>query len=154
MDTDWEDKIPMVYVCALERIEGLPDHALILLTTGTLRHPCKHIFKFELGWLHREEFHDMVKNVWERPVSGRSPIVRWNNKLCALHKHLSVINILKKEKLRLSSIIYDLEVLAEVLEYSDLKLSSSWKVIRILDISMVLPMANTGKKTYSLSITG
>jgi hypothetical protein len=65
MDTDWKDKIPMLYVCALERIEGLSDHAPILLTIGTPRHPCKHIFKFELGWLHREGFHDMVKDVWE-----------------------------------------------------------------------------------------
>jgi endonuclease/exonuclease/phosphatase family metal-dependent hydrolase len=34
MDTDWEDKYPMVSVRALERIEKLSDHAPILLTTG------------------------------------------------------------------------------------------------------------------------
>jgi mannosylglycoprotein endo-beta-mannosidase len=61
----------------------------------------------------------MVKDVWERPVSGQSPIVRWNNKMRALHKYLSgwarhTTGILKKEKLRLSSIIDDLEALAEV----------------------------------------
>ena len=33
MDTDWESKFPLVSVRALERIEGLSDHAPILLTT-------------------------------------------------------------------------------------------------------------------------
>jgi hypothetical protein len=89
MDTDWEDKFPMVSVRALERIEGLSDHAPILLSTGTPRPPCKRSFKFELGWLQREGFHDMVKDVWERPVLGQSPIVRWNNKMRALRKYLS-----------------------------------------------------------------
>jgi hypothetical protein len=63
MDTDWEDKYPMVSVRALERIEKMSDHAHIHLTTGTSRPLCKRLFKFELGWLQREGFHDMVKNV-------------------------------------------------------------------------------------------
>jgi endonuclease/exonuclease/phosphatase family metal-dependent hydrolase len=35
MDSDWEDKYPMVSVRALERIESLSDHAPILLTAGS-----------------------------------------------------------------------------------------------------------------------
>jgi hypothetical protein len=87
MDTDWEGKYPLVSVRALERIERLSDHAPILLTTANPRPPCKHPFKLELGWLQQDE--DMVKNVWERRVSGNTPILRWNNKICALCKHLS-----------------------------------------------------------------
>jgi hypothetical protein len=49
MDTDWEDKYPMVSVRTLERIEKLSDHAPILLTTGNPRPPYKHPFKFKLG---------------------------------------------------------------------------------------------------------
>jgi hypothetical protein len=61
----------------------------------------------------------MVKNFWERPITDSSPIQRWNSKLCALRSHLSgwarhVLGVLKKEKQRLSSIIDDLEALAEV----------------------------------------
>jgi endonuclease/exonuclease/phosphatase family metal-dependent hydrolase len=37
MDSEWESKFCMVSVCALERIEGLSDHAPILLTTGSPR---------------------------------------------------------------------------------------------------------------------
>jgi hypothetical protein len=61
----------------------------------------------------------MVKNVWERSVAGNTPILRWNNKMRAMCKHLSrwaghVSGILKKEKSHVSSIIDDLEALAEL----------------------------------------
>ena len=119
MDTDWESRFPLVSVRALERIEGLSDHALILLTTGMPRPPCNPRFKFELGWLHREGFHEMVKRIWERPVAGDTLIQRWNNKIRALRTHLvgwahHTTGLLKKEKIRLSSIIDALEALAEV----------------------------------------
>jgi hypothetical protein len=81
MDTEWESKFPMVSVRALKRIEGLSDHAPILLTTGLPRPPTAHRFKFEIGWLHRQGFQNMVKKVWERPVVGDNPIQRWNNKM-------------------------------------------------------------------------
>jgi hypothetical protein len=48
---------------ALERIERLSDHAPLLLTTGNPRPPSKRPFKFEFGWLQRDGFHEMVKNV-------------------------------------------------------------------------------------------
>ena len=109
----------MVSVRALERIEGLSDHAPILLTTGLARPPCSQHFKFELGWLHREGFHELVKRIWDRPVAGSSPIQIWNNKIRALRNYLvgwarHTTGLLKKEKIRLSSIIDALEALAEV----------------------------------------
>jgi hypothetical protein len=79
----------MVSVPALERIEKLSDHAPILLTTGLTRPLSKKPFKFEFGWLQREGFHDMVKNVWERPVYANNPVIRWNKKMRAVRKHLS-----------------------------------------------------------------
>jgi hypothetical protein len=56
MDHNWESKYPMVSVRVLPRIEGLSDHAPILLTTGKHRTQCKRQFKFELGWLQCEAF--------------------------------------------------------------------------------------------------
>jgi hypothetical protein len=102
MDSDWEDKYPMVSVQALEHIEALLDHAPILLTTGSLRPQCHRQFKFELGWLHRDGFHDMVNSFWERPDVGSTPIERWNNKIRSVCKHLGgwarhTTGILKKE---------------------------------------------------------
>jgi hypothetical protein len=89
MDANWESKFPMVFIRALERIEGFPDHVPILLTTGTPKSHNKHQFKFELRWLQREGFHEMVMNVWERPITATSPIQRWNIKLHALRSYLS-----------------------------------------------------------------
>jgi hypothetical protein len=63
MSTDWEDKYPLVTVRALERIEDLSDHVPLLLSTGTLKPNARHRFKFELGWLLRDGFDDMVKRV-------------------------------------------------------------------------------------------
>jgi hypothetical protein len=89
MDANWESKFPMVSVRALERIEGFSDHAPILLTTGTPKPPGNRRFKFELGWLQRDGFSEMVKTVWARPVTVTSPIQRWNIKIRALRSHLS-----------------------------------------------------------------
>jgi hypothetical protein len=81
MDSDWDDKFPMVSVGVLERIETLSDHAPILLTIGSPRSQCASRLKFELGWLHKQGFYDMVMAVWESPAYGRSPIERWNRKI-------------------------------------------------------------------------
>jgi hypothetical protein len=71
----------MVSVRAVECIEALSDHAPILLTTSSTTAHSARRFKFELVWLHRNGFHDMVKSVWEHPSIGQSPIERWNNKI-------------------------------------------------------------------------
>ena len=76
MDTDWESKISLVSVQALERIEDLSDHAPILSINGLPRPPYTRRFKFELGWLHREGFQKMVKKIWKRPIAGATLIQR------------------------------------------------------------------------------
>jgi hypothetical protein len=81
IDSDWEEKFPVVSIRALERIEALSDHAPIPMTTGSLRRQCVRRLKFELGWIHREGFHEMVKSIWEHHVVGWTPIERWNNKI-------------------------------------------------------------------------
>ena len=89
MDADWESYFPMATVHALKRVEDLADHTPTLLSTGSPRSLSNRQFKFELGWLHREGFHDLIKNVRERPVRGQTSIQRWNNKLRATRKFLS-----------------------------------------------------------------
>jgi hypothetical protein len=106
MDAEWETKYHMVSVRAMERIEKLSDHAPLLLDTNSDKlHGKKPSFKFELGWLSRDGFEYMVKEVRNRPVKGSSTILRWNNKICALQKHLRgwarhISGLYKKEKKR------------------------------------------------------
>jgi hypothetical protein len=61
----------------------------------------------------------MVKNVWERPVAGHSPIQRWNKKMRATRRYLDgwarhMAGQLTAEKLGLSSVIIDIEAIAKV----------------------------------------
>jgi mannosylglycoprotein endo-beta-mannosidase len=83
----------------------------------------------------------MVKNVWERPVYASNPVLRWNKKMRALRKHLSgwashTAGVLKKEKLRLSNIIDELEALAKVRPLTsielDLKIQSNTQIASLL----------------------
>jgi hypothetical protein len=69
MDSDWEFKFPLVSVRVLPRIEALSGHAPILLTTGTLSSQRRRSFKFKLVWLQREDFTDMIKFIWDKPVA-------------------------------------------------------------------------------------
>lgn len=36
----------------------------------------------------REDFHDRVIEVWDKPVKGQNTVQRWNNKMSALWRHL------------------------------------------------------------------
>jgi hypothetical protein len=71
-DTDWEKKL-LVSVRVLARLSNLSDHAPILLTTGTPTPQRPRQFKFELGWLLRDGFHEMVTKIWEKPVARSTP---------------------------------------------------------------------------------
>jgi hypothetical protein len=46
------------------------------------------MFKFELGWLLREGFMDMVWDIWTNTVVGDSPMERWQGKICRLRQFL------------------------------------------------------------------
>ena len=131
MSIDCKDKYPLVTVRALERIDDLSDHVPLLLSTGILKPNARHRFKFELGWLLRDGFDDMVKRVWSAPVPGNSPVRRWNAKIRNLRKYLRgwarhTTGILKKEKERLSTIIDELDRAAEtrVLTQQEIELKS------------------------------
>ena len=74
MGNKQETKYPVVTVHALEGNETLFDHAPIHFDTGVTKlHGKNPQFKFELGWLHREDFDDMVKEVWNWQVTGKTP---------------------------------------------------------------------------------
>uniref|UniRef100_A0A453PBI7 Uncharacterized protein n=1 Tax=Aegilops tauschii subsp. strangulata TaxID=200361 RepID=A0A453PBI7_AEGTS len=64
-------------------------YAPIILDSNSTNTSAGRPFKFELGWLHREGFVDMVKNNWEKSVVGRTLIRRWNFKIRAMRRHLS-----------------------------------------------------------------
>ena len=62
VSTEWEQKFPLATVVALTR--EIFYHTLLLLNTGARSHSSNPpIFRFELGWLLRKGFHDLVAKV-------------------------------------------------------------------------------------------
>jgi len=70
--TSWEQKYPLSMVVALTR--EISDHTPLLLDTRQTAH--RGLFKFELGWLTKEGFYDLVVNVWCIENRVRSPMCR------------------------------------------------------------------------------
>jgi hypothetical protein len=64
MPTERELKFPLSTVIALSR--DIFDHTPLLIDTGNSSSGNNHpMFKFELDWLLRDGFADMIKEVWD-----------------------------------------------------------------------------------------
>jgi hypothetical protein len=102
MSTEWEHKFPLSSVVALNR--DISDHTPLLLNTNTSSlSNAQHSFKFELGWLLRDGFVDMVKEIWSSVDEGNSAMERWQAKIRRLRQHLRgwskyTSGLYKKEK--------------------------------------------------------
>ena len=59
--SDFESKYPLTTVHALTR--EISDHTPLLCNTNSSSQTYQHQFKFELGWLLRDGFCDMVRDV-------------------------------------------------------------------------------------------
>lgn len=80
MATEWEQKFPLSTVIALSR--DISYHTPLLLNTGEASPGSSQpTFKFELGWLLRDGFIDMVQKVWSEENTGSTPIEKWKVKL-------------------------------------------------------------------------
>jgi hypothetical protein len=61
------------------------------------------MFKFELGLLLRDDFMEMVRDIWEHAVVGQKPMQRWQGKIYRLRQYLrgwakNISGQYKKEK--------------------------------------------------------
>jgi hypothetical protein len=75
VSTEWEQKFPLATVEALNR--DVSDHTPLLLSTGDgVKLKMLAPFKFELGWLLKEGFFEMVSEVWTKERNGNSPMQR------------------------------------------------------------------------------
>jgi hypothetical protein len=87
VSTEWEQNYPLATVDALNR--EISDHTPLLLSTGENAKPKKQPpFKFELGWLLKDGFFDMVSEVWSKETRGSTPMQRWQNKIRRLRQFL------------------------------------------------------------------
>ena len=104
VSTEWEQKFPLATVDALSR--EISDHTPLLLDTGEKDKGMKqHPFKFELGWLLKDGFFELVSEVWHKEKIGVTPMQKWQNKIRRLRqflrdwaKKICQVHIKKKNK--------------------------------------------------------
>jgi hypothetical protein len=89
MTTEWKEKFHLSTVQDLTT-EGF-DHTLLLVNSGEQPQVVTQpMFKFELGWLLRDGFKEMVRDIWTNAIVGRTPMERWQGKIRRLRQHLDV----------------------------------------------------------------
>jgi exonuclease III len=87
MTTEWEEKFPLTTVRALTR--GLSDHTPLLLNSGEPSSTgTRPLFKFEIGWLLREGFIELIREIWSNTVVGQTPMERWQGKIRRVRQYL------------------------------------------------------------------
>jgi hypothetical protein len=78
VSVEWEQKFPLATIDALSR--EISDHTPLLLDCGQLTNVKNQPqFKFELAWLLRDDFFDIVAKVWHKEKRGVTPIQKWQN---------------------------------------------------------------------------
>ena len=96
MATEWEEQFPLSNVIALTR--DISDHTPLLLNTGdSSSNSSQSRFKFELGWLLRDGFMDMVKEVWESVELGSTPMEFANT--YGVGPRIQVVHLKRKRKI-------------------------------------------------------
>jgi hypothetical protein len=67
---------------------ALSDHTPLLLDTGMPSQHNSQMFTFELAWLFKDDFYDMVTRVWQSARKGTNTMEIWQNKIRLLRSYL------------------------------------------------------------------
>ena len=95
------------------------DHTPLIIDSGKHAHlGNKAMFSFELSWLRKEGFYDLITREWNSVTTGSSPIERWQNKIRHLRQYLrgwakNISGEYKKLKQKLILLIDELDIKAE-----------------------------------------
>jgi hypothetical protein len=114
--TDFESKYPGATVQALNR--EISDHTPLFCNTNNPSSAYQPQFKFELGWLLRDGFCDLVRDVWQSVHIEGTPLERWQAKIRRLRQYLrgwakNLSGAYKKEKKALLDKLDELDKKAE-----------------------------------------
>lgn len=131
VSTDWKQKFLLATVMALPR--DVSDHTPLLLQTGNASfRGNSQWFRFELGWLYRDGFLDMVAHMWRRENRGANPLQRWQNKIRVVRRYLRgwakhCLGANRKKKRSITERLDELDKKAEscLLTYQEWELISS-----------------------------
>jgi hypothetical protein len=96
----------------------ISDHTPLLCCTNNASSSYQPQFKFELGWLIRDGFCDIVRDVWQSIRAEGTPLERWQAKVRRLRQYLrgwakNVSGTYKKEKMTILNKLEELDKKAE-----------------------------------------
>jgi hypothetical protein len=105
----------------------ISDHTPLLFSTNNPSSSYQYQFKFELGWLLRDGFCEMVSDVWQSTLVDGSPIERWQAKIRRLRQYLrgwakNESGAYKKEKATILNKLDELDKKAESATLNGLEL--------------------------------
>jgi len=92
----------------------ISDHTPLLLDTiQASQRGNTPLFTFELGWLTRDDFFDLITNVWTAENRGTTPLQRWQNKIRAVRRFLRgwAKNQVGENKKKKISLLQQLDIL-------------------------------------------
>lgn len=112
---DWGIAYPLATVTGLNR--KISDHVPLQLHLG-VPPPHSNLFRFELCWLEREGFGEMVKDSWEAPTYCKFDLDKWQEKTRRFRRHakgwhINVEGVYRNEKKKILSILDDLDKKSE-----------------------------------------
>ena len=87
VSTEWEFKFPRATIQALPR-EITSDDMPLLLSFVDRRGASQPIFIFELGWLARVDFWEVVERSWKSDCEENTALYIWQNKIRRLQQFL------------------------------------------------------------------
>ena len=126
MSTDFESKYPVMTVQVLSR--EISDHTPLFYNTNNPSSTYQPQFKFELGWLLRDGFCNMVRDIWQSVITEGTPLERWQAKIRRLRQYLrgwakNLSGAYKKEKKVLLNKLDELDKKAESVLLDEVELN-------------------------------
>jgi hypothetical protein len=115
--TEWEAHFPLTRVEA--RDQNISDHTPLVVSRGTSTHQSgTRPFRFERGWLLREDFYDMVANIWRSEDSRSCPLERCSPRSVGSDNileggRLIRLALIKKRKKTLLALLHNIDKKAE-----------------------------------------
>jgi len=85
----WEQKYSRFIVQALSR--EVSGHTPLFLHSGTVMSDNPHSLKFEMGWLLRDGFFVILRDVWCEVTNVHTLLGRWQAKIRRLRQHLGFV---------------------------------------------------------------
>lgn len=117
MIRQWEDIFPQIMVKKLPR--EVSDHNPLIISSMVICTKKPLHFRFELNWLHNDDFYPIVEQIWNKPCKARSVLDRIQQKLKLFKQYFkgwgfNLQGELRKKRRDIQKELTELELMEEI----------------------------------------